>query len=89
MKVYMEKKKAMEAKLQFFVKQPKVEICVTNVEDGHIEFSISGPKVEFERAAKSLSTFKSIEKTAEPNHDEELAETFGYYKLILKKSRKA
>lgn len=85
MKVYMEKKKDMEAKLQYFVKQEKVGICITNVEDGAINFSISGPKVEFGRAEKNLASFKSVQKTSESTYDEELAEMFGYYKLVLKK----
>jgi hypothetical protein len=84
MKLYMEKKTEMEKKLQFFVKQSKIEICITDVVDGAIKFTISGPKIEFERAERNLSTFKSIARTSDSSHDEELAETFGYYQLNFK-----
>ena len=84
MNLYMEKKKNMEKKLQFFVSQDKVEICITEVVDGSIAFSICGPRVEFERAERNLSKFSSIVKTADSSYDVELAESFGYYRLNFK-----
>lgn len=85
MKIAMEKKRQMEEKLQFFVREKKVEICITDVQEGKILFSISGPRVEFDRAVRNLKTFKTIEITSESHYDEELAESFGYYQLNLKK----